>query len=367
MIRLLSIVGARPQFIKAAPLSKAIQRHNIRSEKIEDIIVHTGQHYDENMSDIFFRQLSIPAPAYNLEVGSGTHAAQTGQMMIKIEEVVQKENPDMILVYGDTNSTLAGALVASKLNIPLAHVEAGLRSFNRNMPEEINRIVTDRLSDMLFCPTPNAVQLLKDEGLSENVHLTGDIMYDASLMFSEIAEKQSDVISRLNLEPKSFYLATVHRAENTDDPATLASIFDGLAFADRLVILPAHPRLRVKIREHGIENLSGQIRLIDPVSFLDMILLEKHAAMILTDSGGVQKEAYFYKTPCITLRNETEWIETLEQSCNVLTGTDPVKIKDAMKRTVSGSSFGHPYGNGQAGDKIIDLIAGYYSINCEGN
>jgi UDP-N-acetylglucosamine 2-epimerase len=360
LIRLLSIVGARPQFIKAAPVSLAIQRSNQTHEKIEDVIVHTGQHYDENMSDIFFKQLSIPEPAYNLHVGSGTHAEQTGLMLKKIEEVLLAEKPDMILVYGDTNSTLAGALAASKLSVPLAHVEAGLRSFNRKMPEEINRIVTDRLSDILFCPTKNAVDLLKAEGISRNVHLTGDVMYDAALIFSEIAEKNSAIMRQLSLEPKSFFLATIHRAENTDDPAILKSLIRGLSSIEKPVILPAHPRLRAKMKEHRVGDLPGQIRIIDPVSFLDMIRLEKYAAMVLTDSGGVQKEAYFYKTPCITLRNETEWIETLENQCNVLAGCDPKLIKISAARTIPETAYGNSYGNGKAADELINIIIRFF-------
>ncbi len=359
-MRLLTIVGARPQFIKAAPVSLAIQRLKGAGCRIENVIIHTGQHYDENMSDIFFRQLSIPEPAYNLQAGSGSHAEQTGLMLRKLEEAMVVEKPDMILVYGDTNSTLAGALTASKLNIPLAHVEAGLRSYNRRMPEEINRIVTDRLSDLLFCSTPNAVNLLQSEGITRNVFITGDVMYDAALIFSDLAKKHSRILESLELQPDSYLLATIHRAENTDDTRILKNIFAGLSRIPHTIVLPAHPRLRVKIKEHGLHEIPAHIRLVEPVSFLDMIWLEQNARMVLTDSGGVQKEAYFYKRPCITMRNETEWVETLENGCNVLTGSDPEKIQKAAERKTTPDMYQNIFGDGNAGDAIIQGILKFF-------
>lgn len=360
MIRCMTIVGARPQFIKAAPVSLAIQKLNAKERMIEDILVHTGQHYDDNMSDIFFRQLGLPHPAYNLHAGSGTHAEQTGAILTKLEEVLIKEKPDIVVIYGDTNSTLAGALAAAKLRIPLAHIEAGLRSFNRRMPEEINRIVADRLSDLLLCPTQQSVNWLKDEGITSSVHLTGDVMYDAALLFSALAEQQSRILPQLQLEPKSYYLATIHRAENTDDANILQSLMKGLDTIEETIVLPAHPRLKVKLAEHGIHHLPSNLRMIEPVSFLDMIQLEKNAIMILTDSGGVQKEAYFYKVPCITLRHETEWVETLEGGCNVLVGSNPEQIRAASQRTVPISAFGNPFGDGDAAKKILTRILDFF-------
>lgn len=358
-MRILTIVGARPQFIKAAPVSRAIQQRNAGQPIVEEIIVHTGQHYDKNMSDIFFRQLALPHPAYNLQAGSGSQAGQTAAIMKKSEEVMLAEKPDMVVIYGDTNSTLAGALTASKLGIPIAHIEAGLRSFNRCMPEEINRIVADRLSDLLLCPTRQAIQWLKDEGIERGVCLTGDVMYDAALLFSDLAARHSAILNALHLEPKSYYLATIHRAENTDHAGTLSALIDGLGLLSHPVILPAHPRLRVKLQEHAITFLPANIRLIEPVSFLDMIRLEQNALMILTDSGGVQKEAYFYKVPCITLRNETEWIETLEGGWNVLVGADREQILRATQRPLPQNTPGNPFGDGHAAEKIVDCIVNF--------
>lgn len=328
---IVSIVGARPQFIKLAPLSK-----ELRKLGFNEVIVHTGQHYDENMSDLFFKELEIPEPDYNLGIGSGSHGNQTGRMLIAIEEVLSKEKPDLVIVYGDTNSTLAGALCASKLHIKLAHVEAGLRSFNKDMPEEVNRIVADHLSDILFCPTETAVENLKREGITEGTYLVGDIMFDALMYFSKISEAKSKILERLNLKPKEYYLATIHRAENTDNYERLKSILEALAELDLLVVFPIHPRTQNRIKDYNLEYLLKEFFVIEPVGYLDMLQLEKHAKAILTDSGGVQKEAFWLRVPCITLRDETEWVETVRYGWNRLVGAD----KDKILRSVLNITFG---------------------------
>lgn len=306
-MKLLTIIGARPQFIKAAVVSRILSNPKYR---INEIIVHTGQHYNSNMSDIFFSELEIPRPKYNLDVGSGSHGKQTGEMLAKIETVLLKEQPDRVLVYGDTNSTIAGSLSAAKLNIPVAHVEAGLRSFNRAMPEEINRILTDQLSDLLFCPTKTSNHHLKNEGIaSEKCYIVGDVMYDAALYYGEKADKKNIILAELGLHSKSFILATIHRAENTDDPRRLKAIFEGLVSLGKnhMVILPMHPRTHVKLEQIGLlAELKQAIKIIEPVGYLDMVMLEKNAKLIVTDSGGVQKEAFFHQVPCVTLRDETE-------------------------------------------------------------
>ncbi|MGE5329799.1 MAG: non-hydrolyzing UDP-N-acetylglucosamine 2-epimerase [Deltaproteobacteria bacterium] len=363
-MKILTVIGARPQFVKAAVVSRAIIKYNASSNtKITEIIVDTGQHYDINMAKIFFEQLSIPKPNYSLGVGSGNHGEQTGEILKKVEQVIFSEKPDVVMVYGDTNSTLAGALAASKLLIPVIHVEAGLRSFNMAMPEEQNRILTDHISTMLFCPTETAVKNLKDEGIKENfrgkkVANTGDVMYDAVLYNSDIASKKSNILDILECKEKKYILSTIHRAENTNEKQVLIALLSGLAKTGEKIILPVHPRTKKFIKQYNID-ICKNINIIDPVGYLDMLLLEKNAKIIATDSGGVQKEAFFFKIPCITLRNETEWIETVESGWNQLVGSSPEKIVEAVsfindkKQQINDSKA---FGDGHAGEKIIDFI-----------
>jgi UDP-N-acetylglucosamine 2-epimerase len=355
-MKVATIVGARPQFIKAAPVSRLLRA------AAEEVLVHTGQHYDHQMSAVFFEELRIPEPDYDLGVGSGSHGWQTGQMLIRIEEVLQAEKPDWVLVYGDTNSTLAGALAAVKLQIPLAHVEAGLRSFNRQMPEEHNRVLTDHASDLLFCPTTTAMDNLRREGLGAVAHLVGDVMYDAVLFNAELAEKHSTVLDRLDLEPGEFALATVHRPRNTDDPERLGRIMAALAEIRLPVIFPVHPRTRRRLADAGLDPgpaFSDRLRLVEPVGYLDMLALERNAGLILTDSGGVQKEAYFFAVPCLTLREETEWVETVEAGWNQLVGADPEAILDAASRFRPVGVPPRLFGDGGAAAGVVDLLLGY--------
>ena len=328
-MRICTIVGARPQFVKAAVVSRALTEAGA-----EEILVHTGQHYDPTLSRIFFDELNIPEPAVNLEVGSGTHAVQTGAVMARLEAYLLEQPAfDVLVIYGDTNSTLAGALVAAKLNVPLAHVEAGLRSFNRKMPEEINRLVADRLAQWLFCPTATAVDHLQREGIVEGVHLTGDVMLDATRFFADRAATHRPLGTLTTYAPQRYYLATVHRAENTDDPARLAGIFEGLGRLDGPVILPLHPRTRARL---GDVDVSANVTLMEPVSYLAMLTLVRNARRVFTDSGGLQKEAFWLGVPCVTLRNETEWVETLENEWNQCVGSDPSAIAVAVKQTPTG-------------------------------
>ncbi len=363
-MRIVTVVGARPQFIKAAAVSRAIETSNAQSDKahVEERIIHTGQHYDENMSKVFFDELRIPPPRENLEVGSGGHGWQTGVMLERLERVLIEWRPDWVLVYGDTNSTLAGALVPAKLHIPVVHVEAGLRSYNRRMPEEINRVLADRLSSLLFCPTDTAVGNLAKEGMTSGVHQVGDVMYDSVLFNADLAEKSSDVMERMGLEPKSFYLATVHRAENTDDPQRLEGILTAFRRMDTPIVLPLHPRTR-KTLGAGLAEIGGEVRVIDPVPYLDMIVLEKNSRLILTDSGGVQKEAYWFAVPCVTLRDETEWVELVEAGCNRLVGADCEKILSVVAEfeSTGGLPEGRPadlYGDGRSAEKIVTILSG---------
>jgi len=362
-LKIATIIGARPQFIKAAAISRAINtiNQNDGSPLIHQILVHTGQHYDRNLSQIFFNEMEIPQPHYNLEVGSGPHGKQTGLMLEKIEEVLIHEKPDLCLVYGDTNSTLSGALAAAKLHIPVGHIEAGLRSYFRQMPEEINRILTDHLSTWLFCPTNTAVDNLKKEGINKGVYQTGDVMYDSILFYSQkVKAREHELLDQFQIRAGHYYLATIHRAENTDDPGRLTEILAGLnaiASSDCPVILPLHPRTAHYIKQHRIFICKAG-HLIEPVSYLTMIGLEKQARLILTDSGGVQKEAYFLSIPCVTLRDQTEWIESVQAGRNRLAGASREKIIRAVTEPFAQQDIRPEtyYGNGHAAEVILQIL-----------
>ena len=338
-------------------VSRAIVESNRRGEAptILEEIIHTGQHYDENMSDIFFKQMQIPEPVVNLQAGTGMHGEMTGRMLAQIEHEIVERKPDWVLVYGDTNSTLAGALAATKLHVPVAHVEAGLRSFNKRMPEEINRILTDHVSSILFCPTHAAVANLSKEGIIQGVHHVGDVMYDAALAFGKMAQERSQILETLNIESKGYCLATVHRPENTDDPIRLQNILEAFSEIGEKIVFPIHPRTRSRIDVGNLQANGSKITFIDPVSYLDMVQLEKNARIILTDSGGVQKEAYFHGVPCITLRDETEWVETVESGWNQVVGSDSGLIINALQSAQTGRTIDE-YGNGNSGEAIVDLI-----------
>jgi UDP-N-acetylglucosamine 2-epimerase (non-hydrolysing) len=360
--KVLSVVGARPQIIKAFPVSKALKG------VFEEILVHTGQHYDHEMSQIFFEELGLYKPHYNLEVGSGSHAWQVGNMLIKLEKVLREEKPDLVLIYGDTNSTLAGALAAVKLHIPVAHIEAGLRSFDLRMPEEVNRVLADRISTLLFCPTKKAVENLRNEGLAEHAFLVGDVMYDASIFFGSLAERKSKILEELNLSPKEYLLCTVHRASNTDDQSNLSRIVKALYESGENIVFPAHPRTIKYLKKWNLLTFlekSRNVKVLQALGYFDFLVLEKNAKKILTDSGGVQKEAYFYGVPCITLREKTEWLETVESGWNVLVGTDPAKIKEAISHFMPSSKRKNFYGEGNAAIKVVNIIEEYFSsLSC---
>jgi UDP-GlcNAc3NAcA epimerase len=359
-MKILTVVGARPQFIKAAAVSRVIRDQH--ASRVHEVIVHTGQHHDENMSQVFFDQLDIPRPDFNLEIAGGGHGQMTGRMLEALEGVLLSEKPDWVLVYGDTNSTLAGALAASKLHIPVAHVEAGLRSFNMRMPEEINRILTDRVSNLLFCPTETAVRNLCKEGVEQGVHQVGDVMYDVALYYGERARSESNILDRLNLKDKGFALATCHRAENTDDARNLEQILSALSAISSTclsVVLSLHPRTRKKVEDFGLGRLLAGLIVTEPLPFLDMIALEQAAKLILSDSGGVQKEAFFHGVPCITMREQTEWTETVDSGWNTLTGADCYKIKEAVLNVLSDGNTARakqPYGNGASAEATINCI-----------
>jgi UDP-N-acetylglucosamine 2-epimerase len=348
-MKILSVVGARPQFIKAGPLSKEL------GKKFKEVLVHTGQHYDYGMSPVFFKELSIPKPNYNLNVGSGSHSGQIGRMVVELTKVVSKEKPGIILVYGDTNSTLAGSLVAAKFNINLAHVEAGLRSFNKNMPEEINRIVSDRLSQFLFCPTKTAVENLKKEGVKGGIFYTGDVMYDALWENRKIADKKSSILARLNLKPRSYLFAPVHRAENTDIKKNLENIINAFGKSGDLIIFPIHPRTKKALRKFGIKNHEN-IKLVEPLGYLDSLKLQANSKKVLTDSGGVQKEAYILKIPCLTLRKETEWVETVKDEWNILVGAEEKNIIKAIRGFSPKGPQHNYFGSGDASEKITNIL-----------
>jgi len=381
-MKLLTVVGARPQFIKAAMVSKALADSNLLNlaEQVEEVLVHTGQHFDDAMSEIFFEEMGLPRPKYNLGVNSMTHGAMTGRMIELLEDLMRKEFPDAVLVYGDTNSTLAGALAASKLHVPVAHVEAGLRSFNRAMPEEINRVLTDHVSTLLLCPTTTALRNLEREGFSNIVWnaehdnterptadnplavQVGDVMHDAALHFGKLDGVVERPLKRLGLSPKQYFLATVHRAENTDDPSRLAPIIEGLErlSANMPVVMPMHPRTKERLKAAGLlQNAMKKLFVTEPVGYLDMVGLEKGAKTILTDSGGVQKEAYFHNVPCVTLRSETEWVELVEIGANVLADANP---DDIVEAALNMSENGIPafraelYGAGEASYAVARIV-----------
>ena len=349
-MRVLSVVGARPQFVKAAMLSRALrQRH-------EEVLVHTGQHYDDLMSDIFFRELALPPPDLNLGVGSGSQATQTARALQGLEAAMLARKPDLVVVYGDTNSTLAGALAAAKLDLPVAHVEAGLRSYDRSMPEEINRVVSDHVSRYLFCPTEYAVQCLEREGIARGVYHVGDLMYDAlRACLPHAIEAEAGVLEHYGVEAGAYALATVHRAANTDDPVRLRALFEGLAGLGRTVLLPLHPRTREALDGAAIVP-GANVMLVEPVGYLEMLALERSARVILTDSGGVQREAYFLAVPCVTLREESEWPETLADAWNVLAGSDPERIIAAAARPRPQKPPAPVFGDGRAAEKIVETL-----------
>jgi UDP-GlcNAc3NAcA epimerase len=353
MKKILTVVGARPQFIKAAPLSLAL----IGTGSLREIILHTGQHYDYNMSEVMFRELKIPEPAYFLDIQGGRHGDMTGRMLMAIESVIVKEMPDAVLVYGDTNSTLAGALAAAKLQVPLIHVEAGLRSYNRRMPEEINRITADHLSQILFCPTGRSVENLATEGIKDNVHFIGDIMFDATLTALDVARRQSKIMDELNIAARDYNIVTLHRAENTDDPRRLKELLEYVVAQAGTTIFPLHPRTRTAIAQYGYGKLLQQFRVVEPLGYIDMTWLLHHARTIYTDSGGIQKEAYFHRVPCVTLREETEWVETIDCGWNRLwqasSYTAPKAIAD--------------YGTGQAAKRIASILASTDFTALQGN
>jgi len=344
-----TVVGARPQFIKAAPVSRALQG------SFQEILIHTGQHYDYDMSDVFFEEMEMQKPNFHLGIGGGNHSEQTGKMLIELEKVLNAVKPNLVLVYGDTNSTLAGALAAAKANIPVAHIEAGLRSYNRTMPEEINRVLTDHLSTFLFCPTEIAIKNLEKEGIINGVHQVGDVMFDALLHNLTLARKKSDILSRLNISKNNYALATIHRAANTDDKDRMKSILDGLAGLETKIILPLHPRTRKMMNEWNL-SVENNIKLIEPVGYFDMLVLEENANCILTDSGGVQKEAYLLGIRCITLREETEWVETVEAGWNQLVGVDSQAIQDTFANWFPKTNRVKFYGDGDASLKIAQIL-----------
>jgi UDP-N-acetylglucosamine 2-epimerase (non-hydrolysing) len=349
-VKVVSVVGARPQFIKLAPVSRALRAQH------DEVIVHTGQHYDERMSAMFFEELAIPEPDYDLGIGSATHGAQTGQMLAAIEELLLREHPDVVVVFGDTNSTLAAALAAAKLHLPVAHVEAGLRSFNRDMPEEINRILTDHVSTQLYCPTETAVRHLAREGIERGVELVGDVMYDVLIEAQpRIKQRAHSLLTAYGLRPRDYLLATIHRPANTDDPAALGRIATALNDSGLPVLFPVHPRTRKLMGQYDL-RWSERVQLVEPVGHLDLLAFAAHAAQVATDSGGVQKEAFLLGTPCVTLREETEWPETLEGAWNVLTGSRTEAILGALARPQPVPLQRNPFGQGDTSRRIAETL-----------
>jgi UDP-GlcNAc3NAcA epimerase len=359
-MRILTVVGARPQFIKAAAVSRIIRQNH------QEILVHTGQHYDFGMSQVFFDELDLPPADYNLGVGSASHGVQTAQMIEKIEAVLQQEKPDLVIVYGDTNSTLAAALAAVKIHIPIAHVEAGLRSFNMQMPEEVNRRLTDHISTLLFTPTGLATQHLAKEGITQGVHQVGDVMYDVLLHYLDRAQKRAPLLETLGLKSGAYILATVHRAENTDSPARLEAILQALCSTEWPVIFPIHPRTRQCIKKLGLEdvlNRSPHLQCVEPMGYLDMLLLEQNAHGILTDSGGVQKEAYLLGVPCLTIREETEWQETVDSGWNQLIPAEKSAILQALTQNIHPKNRPSFYGDGNAAQRISEILSTFNAIS----
>jgi len=350
-LKFITVIGARPQFVKAAVVSQAI-----KAAGHQEILINTGQHYDNNMAKVFFDEMGIPKPQYNLGVGSGTHATQTAAALVGIEEILMNEKPDWIIVFGDTNATIAGALAASKLHVRIAHIEAGLRSYNRRMPEEINRIVTDVLSEKRFVPTQVAVDNLHKEGITSGIHVVGDVMVDALMQYTPLGEAKSDILTRHQLIEKSFVLLTIHRPSNADDDARFKHILDVVGSLDQTVVFPVHPRSRERV-QRLLKDVKRSILTIDPVGYLDMMVLEKNAHTIITDSGGVQKEAYLHKTPCLTVRNETEWVETVRDGWNILVGETVEKIPALVNDFPKPTRWEAHYGQGDAATKIVELLA----------
>jgi len=360
-MKIASIVGARPQFIKCAPVSRELRKEH------EEVLIHTGQHYDHGMSEVFFEELAIPKPDYNLNIGSGTHGHQTGAMLGAIEDVLQQENPDLVLVYGDTNSTLAGALAAAKLHVPVAHVEAGLRSFDRRMPEEVNRVLTDHCSDLLFCPTKTAVENLAAEGITGGVHLVGDVMVDAMNYNRAVAEERSRILEAVGVRPGEYLVITVHRPSNTDSRENMVAILGALAEAGRPVVFPVHPRTQNYLRRYGLlAKMPENVLVTEPLGYLDMLHLMAHAEKILTDSGGVQKEAYMLGVPCITLRENTEWVETVEAGWNVLVGAGRGGIVSMVREFAPAGDQPPLFGDGRAAAGIAKVIHSKDTINRPG-
>lgn len=349
-MKIVSVVGARPEFIQAAPVSRALRKTH------HEILIHTGQHYDYLMSQTFFDELGISVPDYNLEVGSGSHASQTAEILIRFEEVALKEKPDTIIVRGDTNSTLASALVASKLHIPTVHIEAGERSFDRRMPEEINRLVADQLSSVHFCVSQTAVTQLAEEGIKKNVFWVGDVMLDANISNRPLARQKSTILSKLELASGQYSLVTIHRAANTDEPNRLTNIVKALSQVGEIVVFPVHPRTRAALQKLDVP-FADNIRMIEPVGYYDMLVLEENARIIATDSGGVQREAYFLSKPCLTLRDETEWTETVSVGWNKLVGVDIDQILDEWKSFVPPDEQPPIFGDGTAGEKIANILS----------
>jgi len=355
-MKVISVVGARPQFIKAAPVCRALRRSH------EEILVHSGQHFDYQMSDVFFEELGIPKPDFNLAVGGSSHGKMTGEMLGLLEELMVEQSPDVVLVYGDTNTTLAGGLAAAKLNIPVAHVEAGLRSFNRSMPEEVNRVLVDHLADTLLCPTRTAVENLAAEGITDGVALVGDVMLDTARFFAEHVDP-ADALQRFGVEPGEFYLATVHRAATSDSSEHLSAVVRAFASLDRPVLWAVHPRTSKNLEAFGLHDVverSSRVRAVPPISYIDTISLLRSARALLTDSGGMQKEAYFFGVPCVTLREQTEWVETVELGWNRLVGTDEEAIRSAVENIAIPAERPAVYGDGHAAEAVISALEDRY-------